>query len=71
VGVWEQGAGENIWTVEGGSGRGLQNDELRNFYASPYIISVIKPKMSWEGQAARMWEMRTAYVPREENTQKN
>jgi hypothetical protein len=44
-GVREEGAEENIWTEEGGSGGRLEktayNEELHNLYASPNIIRVI------------------------------
>jgi hypothetical protein len=36
-----------------GGWRKLYNVELHNFYSSPNIISMIKTKMRWAGQAAR------------------
>jgi hypothetical protein len=39
------------------------NEKLRNLYASPNIISVIKSReMRWAGQAARMGEMKNTTV---------
>jgi hypothetical protein len=41
-----------------GSWRRLHNEELRNLYASPNIIRVIKPRrMTLTGHVARMGEM--------------
>jgi len=38
-----------------GGGRRLHNEKLRNLYASPNIVRVIKSKrMRWEGHEARM-----------------
>jgi hypothetical protein len=40
----------------------LHNEELRNFYSSPSIIRMIKPRrMRWAGNVARMGENRNAY----------
>jgi len=37
----------------------LQTAELRNLYASPHIIKVIKSRrMKWAGHIARMGEMK-------------
>jgi hypothetical protein len=45
-----------------GSWRRLHNEELRNLYASPNIVRVIKlRRMRWAGNVARMVEMRIAY----------
>jgi hypothetical protein len=45
-----------------GGWRRLHNEELRNLYASPNVIRVIKRKrMRWAGHAARMGGMRNAY----------
>jgi hypothetical protein len=43
-----------------GSRRRLHNEELRNVYASPNIITVIKSRMRWTGHAAHMGERRNA-----------
>jgi hypothetical protein len=46
-----------------GSSRRLHSEELRNLYASPNIISVIKSRrVRWEGHVACMGEMRSAYI---------
>jgi hypothetical protein len=46
-----------------GGWRRLHNEELRNFYASPNIIIMIKSRrIRWSGHVARMGEMRNAYV---------
>jgi hypothetical protein len=40
----------------------LHNEEFRNFYASPNVVSVIKSrKMRRAGHVARMGEMLNAY----------
>jgi len=42
--------------------RGIHIEELRNLYASPNIIRVVKSRrMKWEGHVARMDEIRNAY----------
>jgi hypothetical protein len=42
--------------------RRLHNEELRNLYAPPIIIGVIKSKRKrWDGHVERMVEMRYAY----------
>jgi hypothetical protein len=38
--------------------RKLNNEELTDFYCSPNIIRVIKSRMSWAGQIARLGERR-------------
>jgi hypothetical protein len=44
-----------------GGWRRLHKVELRNLYASPNIVRVIKSRrMRWERHAARMGEMRNA-----------
>jgi hypothetical protein len=44
-----------------GSWRKLHNEELHNFYSSPTIIRLVKPKrMRWTGHVARI-EKRNAY----------
>jgi hypothetical protein len=52
--------GPKMVEVEGGQRR-LHNEEFHHLYASQNIIRVIKSgKKSWEGQVARMCEMRNA-----------
>jgi hypothetical protein len=45
-----------------GCSRKLHNEVLHNFYSSPNIIRMMKPrKMRWTGHIARMGEKRNAY----------
>jgi hypothetical protein len=45
-----------------GDWRRLHNEELHNLYASPNVISVIKPwRLRLTGYVARMGTMRNAY----------
>jgi hypothetical protein len=37
-----------------GGWRRLHNEELHNLYASPNIITVIKPRMRWVGHVERL-----------------
>jgi hypothetical protein len=52
--------GPNREEVAGG-GRRLHNEELRNLYVSPNIITVIKSKVRWAVHVGRMGEMTNAY----------
>jgi hypothetical protein len=44
-----------------GEWRKLHNEELRDLYSSPSIITIIKSRMRWTGHVARMGEKRNAY----------
>jgi hypothetical protein len=45
-----------------GDWRKLHNEELRNFFSPPSIITMINSKrIRWAGHVARMWEKRNAY----------
>jgi hypothetical protein len=45
-----------------GGWRKLHNEELRNLYSSPNIITMIKSRrMRWPEQVARMGEKRNSY----------
>jgi hypothetical protein len=39
----------------------LNNEELRNLHASPYIVRVVKSKTRWARYVARMGEIRNEY----------
>jgi hypothetical protein len=59
----EQGAEENIWTLEGGKMAGgwrtLHNEELHNLYDSPDIVRVFKTRrMRCAGYVAHVRTMR-------------
>jgi len=45
----------------GWSWRRLHNEELHNLYTSLNIINVVKSRVRWAGQVARMGYMRNAY----------
>jgi hypothetical protein len=45
-----------------GGWRRLHNEEIRNVYASPYIIRMIKSRrMIWMGHVARTGKLRNTY----------
>jgi hypothetical protein len=44
-----------------GEWRKLHNEELHDLYSSPSVIRIIKARMKWVGNAARMGEKRNAY----------
>jgi hypothetical protein len=45
-----------------GGWRRLHNEELRNLYASPNIVRMIKSRgMTWTGHVARLGEMRNTH----------
>jgi hypothetical protein len=51
------------WDEVTGEWRKLHNDELRDLYSSPSIITIVKSKrMKWAGHVARMGEKRYAYT---------
>jgi hypothetical protein len=41
-----------------GGWRQLHNEELRNLYSSPSVITMIKSRMRWAGYVARLGEKR-------------
>jgi hypothetical protein len=41
--------------------RNLNNEELRNLYASPNFVNVIQSRFRWTGHVASLGEMRNAY----------
>jgi hypothetical protein len=52
------------WGEVAGGGGKLHNEELHNFYSSPSIIRMVKPRrMRWKGRVARMGrrEMHVVY----------
>jgi hypothetical protein len=44
-----------------GDWRKMNNEQLHNLYSSPYIIRMIKLRMSWVGHVTHMAKMRSAY----------
>ena len=42
--------------------RKLHNEELYDMYCSPNIVRVIKLRMKWAGNVARIGERRSAYT---------
>jgi hypothetical protein len=54
-----------------GGWRKLRNEELRNLYASPNIIRMIKPRrMEWVGHVAHIRDTRNAYIILMENPER-
>jgi hypothetical protein len=44
-----------------GEWRKLHNEELNDLYFSPSIVRVIKPRIRWAGQVARVWDRTGVY----------
>jgi hypothetical protein len=44
-----------------GEWRKLHNEELKDLYASPNIIQVVKSRIRWAGHVARVGERRNPY----------